>query len=120
MVEITAFLVAVSAYLAWGRRLGLREIPDYLERRMAENCKSYPFTAMNAMDRERWGKEHRADASARLWAMTFCWILLLPIRALGNVNRRAIERRDPVLQRQQIADQAKRIAELERDLEIRN
>lgn len=97
---------------AFGRWLGIRQVPALLDDKWRRHVTRWPSLTGGSYERQ-YRAEHREEAVGYVWIMTFWWWFIVPIGWLRNLNEAAVDRVDPYLQ------QERRIAELERELNLR-
>lgn len=117
-VLIALWLLAVCSWPVIGRQVALRRVPRYLEERWQDHARSCP-TLTTGEHAEHYRHQHRQYAAAMVRAWTWRWRVLWPMALWDDRTMRAIESRDPYIQQQIVAEQKRRIAELEKELGYR-
>lgn len=120
---MTGLLIVISTllgigYLALGRRLGIEPAARHISAKLEQDRRSYPSLYKDPVWANEWHETYRNEAVGVLWSFTFLWPVLTILSLIRRWDLKTIDRHDPVLRERLVREQAKRIAELERELGI--
>jgi hypothetical protein len=98
--------------------LGLKRVPEEITQYVEANKRAYPSSARSEIELNRWRRQARQGAALMVWYYTISWPILWLVHKVAEIDKRAVDARDPYLRDQIVKDQQERIAELERELGI--